>query len=288
MINSMTGFGRTELQTPSGQLQLEMRSVNHRYLDTQFKLPEGFRSIEQELKDLVSQRLKRGKVDTSLSVKWSTNALPEPTINEERAKQVIKQLETLSSLIKDPAPINPAAIIRIPGVVEEQEIDPTELFPFVKQALNDALTQLADNRTREGARIQEMLETRCAEILTLAEGVRQRLPAVITDIRKRLEQRIESLQAQVDNDRVEQELAIISQKLDVSEELDRLDAHVAEVRAAFATDEPVGRRLDFLMQELNREANTLGSKSADAEITQAAVDLKVLIEQMREQVQNVE
>jgi len=288
MINSMTGFGRTEIQTPDGQLQLEVRSVNHRYLDATFKLPEGFRTLEQDLRDIVSARLKRGKVDTSLSFKRLADQPAETHVNTERARQVIEQLETIAALMKNPAPINPAAIIRLPGVIEEQEATPDKIYPIVKDALTSAVNQLAENRAREGAKIHAMIDSRCDEIITLATGVRERLPTVLSRIRTKLQKKIESLQVQIDNDRLEQELAIIAQKLDVSEELDRLDVHVEEVRNTLAADEPVGRRLDFLMQELNREANTLGSKSADTETTQAAVDLKVVIEQMREQVQNVE
>jgi len=288
MINSMTGFGRTEVQTPEGRLQLEIRSVNHRYLDVQFKLPEGFRAIEQELRDIVASRLKRGKVDVSLSFKRLTDQPAETRVNIERARQVAEQLETVAKLLKNPAPIAPSAIIRMSGVIEEQETVPEKLFPFARDALTGAVNELAGNRAREGTKIHAMLEQRCYDILTLAAGVRDRLPAVLSDIRNKLQKKIESLDVQVDNDRLEQELAIIAQKLDVSEELDRLAAHVQEVHNTLAAGEAVGRRLDFLMQELNREANTLGSKSADTETTQAAVDLKVLIEQMREQVQNVE
>lgn len=288
MINSMTGFGRTEVQTPEGQLQLEIRSVNHRYLDTQFKLPEAFRPIEQELRSIVTARLKRGKVDISLSIKRLTEQPAESHVNAERARQVIGQLEEIAALVKDPARIDPAAVIRMPGVIEEEESTPDKMYPAIRKALTSAIDQLTENRIREGEKIHDMLESRCAEVLTIAEGVSKRLPAVLEEIRNRLEKKIESLKTQVDNDRLEQELVILAQKIDVSEELDRLNAHVAEVRNTLATEEPVGRRLDFLMQELNREANTLGSKSADSETTQAAVDLKVVIEQMREQVQNVE
>ncbi len=288
MISSMTGFGRTEVQTPDGQLQLEIRSVNHRYLDTQFKLPEGFRAIEQELRSLVAARVKRGKVDVSLSIKRLTDNPAEIHVNDKRAQQVITQLEAVAALMTNPAPINPAAVIRIPGVLMEEELTPDKIYPAVKDALTSAIDQLAENRAREGAKIHAMIESRCAEVIRIAAGVEQRLPAVLAGIRDRLAKKIESLNVQVDNDRLEQELAIIAQKLDVSEELDRLNAHVEEVRNTLTAGEPVGRRLDFLMQELNREANTLGSKSADTETTQAAVDLKVVIEQMREQVQNVE
>jgi len=176
----------------------------------------------------------------------------------------------------------------MPGVIEEKELLPNELYPAIRDALTSAVEQLAESRAREGEKIHAMIDGRCTDVRTLADGVRKRLPTVLIEIRNRLEKKIESLNAQLDNDRLEQELAIIAQKLDVSEELDRLDAHVEEVRNTLDTAQPVGRRLDFLMQELNREANTLGSKSADTETTQAAVDLKVVIEQMREQVQNVE
>lgn len=288
MISSMTGFGRTEMQTPDGQLQLEVRSVNHRYLDAQFKLPEGFRAIEQELRDIVGGRLKRGKVDVYLSIKRLADQPVDMHVNVERARQAIAQMESIAALIENPAPINPAAIVRLPGVIEEEETTPDKMYPAVREALTSAIDNLAENRAREGVKINAMLEIRCADVLTLAAGVRNRLPTVLAEIRTRLEKKIESLNAQIDNDRLEQELVIIAQKLDVSEELDRLEAHIEEVRTALSAGEPVGRRLDFLMQELNREANTLGSKSADAETTQAAVDLKVVIEQMREQVQNVE
>jgi len=288
MINSMTGFGRMEADTPDGQLQLEVRSVNHRYLDTQFKLPEGFRAIEPELRTLVAARLKRGKIDISLSFRRLADQPTEMRVNVERARQVIAQLENVAALMTEPAPIDPAAVVRLPGVIVEEETAADKMYPAVREALNAAIDQLAENRAREGAKIHAMLESRCDEITALAAGVARRLPAVLTGIRDRLEKRIESLDVQPDNDRLEQELAIIAQKLDVSEELDRLAAHIAEVRNTLATEGAVGRRLDFLMQELNREANTLGSKSADTETTQAAVDLKVVIEQMREQVQNVE
>ena len=284
----MTGFGRCEMQTPDGQLQLEARSVNHRYLDMQFKLPEAFRSFEQELRDIVGARLKRGKVDISLAVRRPPDQPAEMRVNTEYARQIVEQMESIGGLMQNPARIDPAGILRMPGVMEEVELEAEKLQPAIREALQASLEQLTDNRAREGEKILAMIESRCEEILAIAQSVEQRLPEVLSDIRLKLAKKVEALETQVDNDRLEQELVIIAQKIDVSEELDRLAAHVGEVRGALAADEPVGRRLDFLMQELNREANTLGSKSADAETTQAAVDLKVIIEQMREQVQNVE
>ena len=287
-INSMTGFGRIETLTPDGQLQWEIRSVNHRYLEIQMKLPEGLRSVEHDFRALISEKVRRGKLDAVLSLKKIEDGETSTKLNEGRARQVIDQLEFLTMQIKNPAAISPAAVLRWPGVLEEEAMDPQTIIPAAQEALSRAIAELCETRAREGAKVQKMLEQRCAEIISLVGAVRKRLPQVLVEIRRKLEQRIESLQALVDNDRLEQELAIIAQKLDVSEELDRLDAHVEEVRSTFGGDQPVGRRLDFLMQELNREANTLGSKSADSETTQQAVDLKVLIEQMREQIQNVE
>ena len=284
----MTGFGRIETLTPDSQLQWEVRSVNHRYLEIQMRLPEGLRSMERDFRALISEKVRRGKLDAVLSLKKIEDGEASTKLNEVRARQVIDQLEFLAMQIKNPAAVSPAAVLRWPGVLEEETMDPQTIIPAAQQALRSAIVELCETRAREGAKVQKMLEQRCAEIVSLVGAVRKRLPQVLVEIRKKLEQRIESLQAQVDNDRLEQELAIIAQKLDVSEELDRLDAHVEEVRSTFGDDQPVGRRLDFLMQELNREANTLGSKSADSETTQKAVDLKVLIEQMREQIQNVE
>jgi uncharacterized protein (TIGR00255 family) len=287
-INSMTGFGRIETLTPDSQLQWEIRSVNHRYLEIQMRLPEGLRSMEHDFRALISAKVRRGKLDAVLSLKRIEDGEASTKLNEVRARQVIDQLEFLAMQIKNPAAISPAAVLRWPGVLEEETMDPQTIIPAAQEALRSAIAELCETRAREGVKVQKMLEQRCAEMVPLVGGVRKRLPQVLVEIRKKLEQRIESLQAQVDNDRLEQELAIIAQKLDVSEELDRLDAHVEEVRSTFGDDQPVGRRLDFLMQELNREATTLGSKSADSETTQKAVDLKVLIEQMREQIQNVE
>jgi len=287
-LNSMTGFGRVEAQAPDGRLEIEIRSVNHRYLDLQFRLPEGFRAFEQELRQLVAASVKRGKVDAIVAFSSHQDERHAPRLNMARAEEVIAQVEAVAQQMKNPAAVSPLAVLRTPGVLEEQPIDIDANLAATKDALQVAVDQLLISRAAEGNKVRVMLEDRCRDIEAIVTAVQKRLPAVLGDIRKRIEQRIESLHAQVDPERLEQELAIIAQKLDVAEELDRLTAHVSEVRSTFDNDQPVGRRLDFLMQELNREANTLGSKSADTQTTQSAVDLKVLIEQMREQVQNVE
>lgn len=287
-MNSMTGFGRIDVPIDGGQLQWEIRSVNHRYLEIQLKLPDGFRAMETSFREAISDHIKRGKVDATLAIKKGENNAPSTNLNLERAREVIAQFETVAAEIKGPAAISPLDVIRAPGVLEEEVIDPESLGPVVIDSLRSAVALLCESRAREGEKLQRVLVDRCVEIEALVDATRKRLPTVLAEIRKKLEQRIESLQAKLDNERLEQEVVIIAQKLDVTEELDRLVAHIEEVRNTFTENEPIGRRLDFLMQELNREANTLGSKSADTETTQQVVDLKVLIEQMREQVQNIE
>jgi uncharacterized protein (TIGR00255 family) len=278
-LNSMTGFGHIEV---------EIRSVNHRYLDIQLRLPDGFRSLEPDLRQSISRIIKRGKVDATVSFIGSRDEAHAPKLNLARSAEVIAQLGEIAAQADNAGPIDPVAILRMPGVLESQPIDVDANLAAIRDAVDAAVEQLRASRATEGAKVGAILEERCADIQDIVAAVRKRLPVVLTEIRKRIEQRVESLHAQVDPERLEQELAIIAQKLDVTEELERLIAHLSEVRATFESDQPVGRRLDFLMQELNREANTLGSKSADTETTRAAVELKVLIEQMREQVQNVE
>ncbi|MEJ2139549.1 MAG: YicC family protein [Gammaproteobacteria bacterium] len=288
MIKSMTGFASGECSTDQGELFWELRSVNHRYFETQFKLPDGFRAIETELRDLAASKLRRGKLDASLQFRPSMAAGASLEINEPLALELIEKAERLAQRIDDPEEFSALDIMRWPGVVNESTIDTSDLFEPARKLLDQTLDSLCEARAREGARIHSLLEERIAQIGVLAEQVRARMPEVLAALRQRINERAQALEVRVDAERLEQELVLLAQKLDVAEELDRLDAHVEEIRAAFAMDEVVGRRLDFLMQELNREANTLGSKSADAETTKAAVDLKVLIEQLREQIQNVE
>jgi uncharacterized protein (TIGR00255 family) len=292
-IRSMTGFARIEVTTPAGQLAWELRSVNHRYLEATLKLPDGFRAIETDARALLGRTVKRGKLDAGLSLKAAGERELHATLNPSFAAEIVGHANAVAATIGkaggQAAPIDPVDILRWPGVLQEQETRLETLHPLALETLGRAATELAASRSREGARLQELLESRCAEILLRVAAVRARLPAVLAAIRERLGERVRALVATVDTDRLEQELALIAQKLDVAEELDRLEAHVAEFRTTLARhDEAAGRRLDFLLQEFNREANTLASKSADAETTRHAVDLKVLIEQMREQVQNVE
>jgi len=288
MTNSMTGFATGDCSTEHGDLVWELRTVNHRYLETQFRLPDGFRTLEPALRDLAASKLKRGKLDATLQFRASADAKAALKINETLAKQVIQQAQQVAMNIDDPEKFSAIDILRWPGVITEDAIDTTELFQPVTDLLGSSLDSLCAARAREGVRIQAMLEERLEQIALLSEQVRTRMPQVLAGIRERVLERARSLEARIDDERLEQELVMLAQKMDVAEELDRIDAHVAETREAFTMEGAIGRRLDFLMQEFNREANTLGSKSADPATTKAAVDLKVLIEQLREQIQNVE
>jgi len=284
----MTGFARETAETAFGTMTCEMRAVNHRYLDVQFRLPEELRAKELDLRNRIGASLKRGKVECSIYLKRGGSNKEELNLNEELVAQIAARAGEISKLLPDSQPLDPVDVLRWPGVVAEPEVDTEPLFAESLALMEKALQAMVDMRAGEGGRIAGMIEARLAEILSIAATVRERMPAVLDAVHARQKERIDKLDIDADPARLETELALIAQKLDVDEELDRLDSHVSEVRAALAGDEPVGRRLDFLMQELNREANTLGSKSADSDTTKAAVDLKVLIEQMREQIQNVE
>jgi uncharacterized protein (TIGR00255 family) len=284
----MTGFARQAAECPFGTLTWELRTVNHRYLDVQFRLPDELRPKETEFRQQISARMKRGKIDCSLHFRRAISDSAELNINRDLVQQLRAKLDELSEILHESRAIDPVDVLRWPGVVSETEIDTQPLYEDASRLLGDTLAALGKTRASEGKRIAEMIESRCADIMRISADIRVRLPEILAAVRTRQRERIEKLDIDADPARLETELALIAQKLDVDEELDRLVSHISEIRAVMASDEPVGRRLDFLMQELNREANTLGSKSADTETTKAAVELKVLIEQMREQIQNVE
>lgn len=288
MLHSMTGFARESVETPLGTLTWEIRAVNHRYLDVQFKLPEDLRPKEQLFRQLASATLGRGKIECSLYFRRAAEQSSDMQIDTELVALLSSRIAEVSVLMPSVTGVNPIEILRWPGVMQQREIDAEPLFAEASGLLATALQALNDMRSSEGQRIEEMLESRCIDIENIAASVRQRMPDVMAASRQKQKERIDKLDVEADPARLEVELALVAQKIDVDEELDRLESHLVEIRDALHDDKPVGRRLDFLMQELNREANTLGSKSADADTTRAAVDLKVLIEQMREQIQNVE
>ena len=284
----MTGFARESSEAEIGTLTWEIRAVNHRYLDVQFKLPEELRPKEQAFRQQASESLGRGKVECALFFRRAFNEDTEMRVDTSLVELIGHRISDMTVKLPNVAAVNPIEILRWPGVVQQAEIDVEPLFAEASQLLATALASINDMRASEGARIADMLESRCADIERIAVEVRARMPEVLEATRAKQKERIAALDVEADPERLEVELALVATKIDVDEELDRLESHLVEIREALRSKKPVGRRLDFLMQELNREANTLGSKSADKQTTKAAVDLKVLIEQLREQIQNVE
>lgn len=288
MLHSMTGFARHTTESSLGVLTCELRAVNHRYLDVQFRLPDELRPAESDLRQTIGGAIRRGKVDCSLHFRRGSTPARPLQVNRVLVEQLSRATNEVLELFPEAGQPDPLDVLRWPGVIEDPQPEIEPLFAEVGPALETALAALLEMRASEGQRIAELIEVRCRDLLDIAAGVRMRMPEVLAAVRSRLEERLAKLDVDADPARLETELALLAQKLDVDEELDRLESHVSEIRRAMDSDEPVGRRLDFLMQELNREANTLGSKCADTDTTRAAVDLKVLIEQMREQIQNVE
>ena len=287
MTCSMTAFAHAAEENEHGKLGIELRSVNHRYLDLSLRLPEELRLLEPELRKRLTARLSRGKVE--LTLRYQPSGQQSAQVDRSRIGDLAYRLREVESIFSGHVgPVNPMEILRWPGVLVQAEVD---LQPVTEAALaltERCLAELVDNRDREGARLAVILIERCAAVETIVDEISQQVPALIERQRERLQERLAELRESVDGERLEQEIALAAQKLDIREELDRLLLHLDEVRRVIGADEPAGRRLDFLMQELNREANTLGSKSGDPVTSRAAVDLKVLIEQMREQIQNIE
>jgi len=288
MIASMTGFARSELAGPLGTLVCEIRSVNHRFLDATLRLPDSCRVLEPELRAQLSRELKRGKVDCTLQQRNTETADSSLEIDGAALDRLLERVRELSNLMPKYAQVNLVELLRFPGILREPVTDSETLLQAVRKLFGDTVTQLAAARAREGERLAALIRQRCAALALLVGQIRARLPEAHARIRTRFHERLQELGAQVDQDRMEQEILLMLQRFDIAEELDRLDGHIEEAEHTLSGTEPAGRRLDFLMQEFNREANTLSSKSQDIETTRAAVEMKVLIEQMREQVQNIE
>ncbi len=287
MIRSMTGFARRERQFPWGLLAWELKTVNHRFLEMGFRLPEEFRVGEADFRQGVAAAVRRGKVECSLHFRPAV-ASGALEVDSELLASLTRRAQAIAADAGSAARIDVLDLLRWPGVIRDATRDQAPMLAAAHALLADALAELGRFRDSEGGRLRDALEQRCSGLIEFAARVTDRLPEVRARMRARLLERIAQLVSDVDHERLEQELAILAQRLDVDEEIDRLRGHVTEVRKTFDGQEPAGRRLDFLMQELNREANTLSSKSQDIETTRAGVDMKVLIEQMREQVQNVE
>lgn len=284
----MTAFSRKEEVNEWGTLVWEMRSVNHRYLDVSIRIADELRIIEPQVREKINVRLSRGKVEVSLRFKPSNTVTSQIAVNEALAEQVADAAKSLQTMIGDSQPLSALEVLRWPGVVGQAEADFGPLQKLALALFDTTLDDYIQTREREGEKTAQMLTERCDAIDEIIEKVKVLRPQAVERQKTKLMAKIEEVDTEHDTGRLEQELVYIAQRLDVAEELDRLTAHLSELRDILKRDEPVGRRLDFLVQEFNREANTLSSKSADAETTALSVDLKVYIEQMREQVQNIE
>ena len=288
MIRSMTAFARRDDQGDWGTLTCEIRTVNHRYLEPSFRLPEAFRELENPFREALRKQLKRGKVDVSMRLQVAEKSAQSFEVNDEVAKAVNEAANHVNRILDNPAHISALDILRWPGVLSVPEQDFGSAREAARSLFDDTVRELVSVREREGERLRPLFDDRLATMTRLVSEVRDLMPGLLAAQEETLRARFEKASVDLDPERVAQEMVIVAQKSDVAEELDRLDAHVGEVTDTLKQDDAIGRRLDFLMQELNREANTLSSKSIDARVTRSAVDLKVLIEQMREQVQNLE
>ncbi len=288
MTASMTGFARHATEADGQSMVWELRSVNHRHLDLRIQMPDDLRALETDARALLQQMLGRGRVDAVLRVETDPEG-DEIRFDHERAKVLIKTLRQIDQMMVNGARVSALDVLTWPGIMQRDELTDTEaLREPVLEGLKTAVGELRAMRLAEGATLRQGLETRLAAFAELVQQLRGRRTEVVAGQRERLRSRIAELDLSLDDQRLEQEVALLAQRLDVDEELDRLDGHIAAMRDILARDEPVGRRLDFLMQEFNREANTLGSKSHDLETTRVVLEMKVLTEQIREQIQNIE
>ncbi|MCL7423031.1 MAG: YicC family protein [Methylobacter sp.] len=288
MIKSMTAFAGNEAEIGNLTLSCELRSVNHRYCDITFKLPDRLRFIESDLRAIIGAKIKRGKVECIINSKKQAKDGQELLINRDAVAALLEAASEIEQQMLAPLSFSALDVLAFPGIQQEPDNDREAMKRGITALVDQTLDQLLEVREREGAQLGELITERCLKMQGFVASAGKRMPEVLLNLRNKLKDRITELSAEPDFDRLEQELVFLAQKLDISEELDRLQTHIAEVLRVLLQKDPIGRRLDFLMQELNREANTLGSKSADKEMTQIAIELKVLIEQMREQVQNIE
>ncbi len=284
----MTAFARTESVSDLGEISLEMRSVNHRYLEMVFRLPEELRRFEPRYRELISKRFSRGRVDANMRFKPRDLNADGAELNPEAVAKLNAVVDQLTTAMPSLGQLRAVDVLNWPGVIKTPELEMDRLGAQAEEIFLEALDQMADRRAREGGSLNELITGRMDEMRTIVGNLKPVIPEFETHFRERLNERLKSVIEELDSSRLEQEVMLFLQKSDVAEELDRLTLHIDEVDRVLSSNKPVGRRLDFLMQELNREANTLGSKAADPRVTAASVDLKVLIEQSREQVQNIE
>ena len=288
MMLSMTAFSRQQADKEWGSLIWELRSVNHRYLETSVRLPESFRGLENVIRDTVRKKLNRGKIECQLRFQVVEASQSDLQLNKELIAKLVRANDEINQIADLNNQLTSAEILRWPGVVADQDVDADTIEREAIDLFTSALDDLVSSRVREGEALKGMLNQRVVSIREIVASIRQKIPEIICGQRKNLLEKLEELKAELEPTRLEQEITILAQKADVDEELDRMDSHLKEVERIIESNGQKGRRLDFLMQELNREANTLSSKSIVVGTTLGAVELKVLIEQMREQIQNVE
>jgi len=288
MTKSMTAFARQVFETEAGNICWEVKSLNHRYLELHLRLPEEFRQVEMKLRDLVNRLIGRGKIEVVCSFQSTATKNGSIRVNKERVAGVVAACNEIEIQMGIGQTLNALDVLNFPGVVDEKLSSDLPQQQQILQSFESTIGQLNLQKQQEGERLQSLVLDRAKQLRNIVQAIRKRQPEVTASIRGKLEKKLTELTDNIDHERFEQELLYLVQKMDIDEELDRLVSHLVAVQNAFVSDEPIGRRLDFLMQEFNREANTVASKSADAETSKAAVDLKVLIEQMREQVQNIE
>ena len=277
MIHSMTAYGRTEDKKNDNSIACEIRTINYRYLEISIRMPEELRSLEQKIRENISRKLKRGKIDCNIRIDKNTSKNDPLLINQDVLKKVIDAAENTSINLSNPSALSALDLIQWPGVLEKDSLEPTKINKSILKLLGQTLDVVIDTRKREGEKIKKIVS-----------NTQKKIPMIQKKLREKLKKRAKELVNELDNDRLEQELLFISQKMDIAEEIDRLLAHTEEVERVLDQSGPIGRRLDFLMQEMNRESNTLGSKSNHLHTSNASVELKVLIEQIREQIQNIE
>ena len=286
-VNSMTAFARIQGDNSLGTYAWELRSVNHRYLETQFKLPDKLKVLEPLLREQMRNALARGKVECNLYFK-ANESEQAFIVNQDKIAALLLAAEQLNEKKSNIAPLSSYEILQWPGVLQAAELNIEAITESLLASFNEALSKLAEARITEGGRMADVIYEKLDQVDSLTNQIKLNMPQILAEHQQRIEEKLAQLSVDIDHDRLAQEIVMLAQKVDVAEELDRLVAHTAEVRDTLVKNEPCGRRLDFLMQELNREANTLGSKSIATDSSQGAINLKVLIEQMREQVQNIE
>lgn len=288
MLKSMTGFGRNTTQTDSGELTWELRSVNHRYLEVNLRMPDELRGAESALRERIGKQLSRGKVEATLRLRATQRTVSGLKLDQQALASLASALLQVRAAIPETAAVDPLAVMQMPGIVAVNEGQNDVLLQQAMTGLDAALDDLVATRAREGEKTAQMMLERTQKIATHLDQLKQHRPVVVARQREKLLAKLTELDIEHNEHRLEQELVFLAQRLDIDEEIDRLSAHVSEFNKALKRQGPIGRRLDFLMQEFNREANTIASKASDLDTTGASVDLKVLIEQMREQVQNIE